>query len=288
MQFGRGKPSAGAFFDSEFTTLDSLLALALLYGAQGKNECRIAAVTCSRPNLKTVGFINHVQTYYNGPSRSFSRTAPVGMRTEGNPGGTPKAYLADFDNQVKSVLDTADPNTLLRNYLQAQYDQNAFMILAGPATNLAGALASPVVTNLLKAKLKYLIVAGTPDPILKNWPTPVMVAGPDLGEALPFPDFTPEDLASPIAAAWKTWNPNVSPIPSTAVAAALYAARPKEEYFQVKSGRLSLDVSKKQAVLKAYADLVSAKPVPRLRFRSEAAAEAAKEEQAKEEQKDRR
>ena len=39
MQFGRGgKPSAGAFYDSDFSTIDTFLAQALLHGMQGKND----------------------------------------------------------------------------------------------------------------------------------------------------------------------------------------------------------------------------------------------------------
>jgi hypothetical protein len=269
MQFSRGKPSAGAFFDSDFTKLDSLLAVALLYGLQGKNDCRMAVITCSRPDLATVGFIDHVQRYYHGPSRNFAQTPPVGMRTEGQPGTTPKAFLASYDNQVKSVIDTSDPITLLRNYLQAQYDQNAFFVLDGPAINLATALSFPGMKELIASKAKYLVVAGELDPALKAWPTPVIVAGPELGAALPFPDFTPEDPASPIPAAVQAWRNG--PISSTAVAAALYAARPKEGYFKLENNRLLYDPAQKEKVLKAYAELVAAKPVIRMRFRPDEA-----------------
>ena len=41
MQFGRGKPSAGAFYDSDFTTIDQVLAVGLLNGLQGKNDLRV-------------------------------------------------------------------------------------------------------------------------------------------------------------------------------------------------------------------------------------------------------
>src|SRR5262249_4889979 len=151
---------AGAFFDSDFTNMDSVLALAVLYGLQGKNDCRVAAITMSRPDLKTVGFVDMVERYYHGPSRNFAQVPPVGMRTEGNPGHTPRAFIVPFDkkkddgtatytNKVNSVIDTSDPNTLLRNYLQAQYDQNAFAVLAGPATNFAAALEFPVIKELV-------------------------------------------------------------------------------------------------------------------------------------------
>ena len=276
MQFGRGKPSVGVFYDSDFTTLDSLLAVAVLYGLQAKNDCRMAIITCSRPDLATVGFIDHLERYYRGPSRNFSQVPPVGMPTEGKPGATPKVFLTSFDNQVKSVIDTGDPNTLFRNYLQAQADQNAFIILSGPPTNLANALAFRGMKELIEAKIKYLVIAGARDPILKDWPTPVIVAPPELGSALPFPEFTPEEATNPIGPAVKAWRAELPAVTSTAAAAALYAARPKEGYFKLEAGRLIYDPSQKEKVLQAYKELASAKPAMRMRFRPEAAAEADK------------
>src|SRR5271165_1016043 len=129
MQFGRGKPSAGAFFDSDFSTIDSVLAQALLHGLQGKNDCRVAIITMSRPNLAVAGFADMVERYYRGPAGNFAQVPPMGMRTEGKPGETSPAFTAPFlkkkadgtplfENRVKRVLDTGDPETLIRNYLE--------------------------------------------------------------------------------------------------------------------------------------------------------------------------
>src|ERR1700722_991517 len=117
MQFGRGKPSAGAFFDSDFSTIDTLLAQALLHGLQGKNDCRVAIVTMSRPNLAVAGFADLVERYYRGPAGNFAQVPPVGMRTSGQPGPTPPSFTEPFTfkkedgtprfvNHVKRVLDT--------------------------------------------------------------------------------------------------------------------------------------------------------------------------------------
>jgi len=47
MQFGgQGKPSVGVIFDADLgNTIDDALALALLYGLQGKNESRVVSVS---------------------------------------------------------------------------------------------------------------------------------------------------------------------------------------------------------------------------------------------------
>src|ERR1700685_3391341 len=123
MQFGRGKPSAGAFFDLEFSPLDCVLAQALLHVRRGKSDCRVAIVTMSRPNLAVAGFTDMVERYYRGPAGNFAQVPPMGMRTTGQPGPTSPAVTEPFSlkkpdgtplfvNHVKRILDTGDPNTL--------------------------------------------------------------------------------------------------------------------------------------------------------------------------------
>ena len=267
MQFGKAKPPAGAFFDSDFSSIDSILAVALLYGLQGKNDCRVAVMTTSRPDLATVGYVDMVERFYHGPGRNFAQVPPIGMITSGEPGKTPQAFMAPFErkkpdgtavyvNQVKSVNDTGDPNTLLRNYLEAQYDQNAFFVLAGPATNLAAALAFRGMKELLAAKIKYLVVAagafpqGPPDARLQadlpaarkvfaEWPTRIIAAGCEVGAKLEFPgasvdkEFAAATPDNPVADAYRAGSPELSNTPTWATAAALYAGRPKEGYFKV-------------------------------------------------------
>src|SRR5215831_1482708 len=164
-QFG-GRQAPGAFFDSDFTTIDNLLAVSLLYGLQGKSDCRVAIVTMPRPNLAVAGFVDAVVRFYHGPAGNFAQLPPVGMRTEGSPGETSPAFTTPFqkkksdgtpvyNNNVRTVIDTADPMTLIRNYLQAQRDQSAFFVLGGPATNLAAALSYPGLKDLIATKIKY-------------------------------------------------------------------------------------------------------------------------------------
>ncbi len=310
MQFGRGKPSAGAFFDSDFTSLDTLLAMAVLYGLQGKNDCRMAIITTPRPDLATVGFIDMVERFYHGPGRNFAQVPPIGMRTEGKPGETPKAFLTAFGtrytNQVKSVIDTGDPNTMFRNYLEAQYDQNAFFVLAGPATNLAAALDFRGMKELITSKIKYLVVAGSEFPggtadarrVFAEWPTPIVLAPSGLATELEFPgasidkEFKAAEPNNPVADAYRAWRPDLSNTRVVAAAAALYAGRPKEGYFKLsdpgvvsigedgrtsfttssggKHRQLSLDPEQKEKVVQAMVELASAKPVIRLRFRPDA------------------
>jgi hypothetical protein len=313
MQFGKGKPSAGAFFDSDFSTIDSVLAQALLHGLQGKNDCRVAIVTMSRPNLAVAGFTDMVERYYRGPAANFAQVPPMGMRTVGQPGATSVAFTEPFvtkkpdgtplyTNHVKRVLDTGDPNTLFRNYLEAQYDLNGFFILAGPATNLAAAIEFRGMKELIATKTTYLVAAfdvaadvAAAKKVLAEWPTPVYMVSAEAGDTLQFPgasidkEFVAANPENPLIAAYKAYKPMPYDTPAPAMVATLYAARPKEGYFKVSDpgtltvgndGRvafspstqgkhftLNADPAQKDKVIQTWVDLAGAKPVQPQRFR---------------------
>jgi purine nucleosidase len=312
----------GAFFDSDFSTVDDLLAVSLLYGLQGKGDCRVNIISTSRPNLEVVGFVDEVQRFYHGPAGNFSQLAAIGMITGGVSGETSPAFIAPFQktkpdgsavyrNQVKSVIDTGDPCTLLRNYLEAQTDKGSFVVLAGPATNLASALAFRGLRELIAAKVRLLVVAGGAFPegapeahikgdiaaarkVFAEWPTPIVASGLEVGAALEFPgasidkEFAEAMPDNPVADAYRAWKPMPYDAPSWAIAAALYAARPKEGYFKVSdAGRIGVDdqgrtsfaaaengthrylivdPAQKEKITTAYVELASAKPEVR-RFR---------------------
>jgi len=329
MQFGRGKPSAGAFFDSDFSTIDSVLAQGLLHGLQGKNDCRVAIITMSRPNLAVAGFADMVERYYRGPAAVFAQVPPMGMRTTGQPGETSAAFTAPFEahkldgtpvyvNNVKRVRDTGDPDTLFRNYLEAQYDANGFFILAGPATNLAAALEFRGMKELIVAKTNYLVAAcnikadiAAAKKVFAEWPVPVYLVSDELGAAISFPgasidkEFVAANPDSPLIAAYKAYKKMPYDTPAPAMSATLYAARPKEGYFKVSDpgtiairddGRIEFtasvsgkhrllmpDAEKKDKVVQTFVELTSAKPVIPQRFRPPAADD--KKDDAKPEEK---
>jgi hypothetical protein len=277
---------------------------------QGKSDCRLAIVSVSRPNLAVAGFIDAVERFYRGPAGNFSQVPPVGMPTVGSPGETSPAFTQPFQkkkpdgtriytNQVKRVLETGDPSTMIRNYLDAQYDQNAFFVLAGPATNLAAALKFDGIPDLIATKIKYLVVSvsesrmkadlSAAQEVLASWPTPIVFCGAEIGTALPFPgasidkEFAAEVPDNLVADAYRAYRTMPYDTPSADMAAALYAGRPQEGYFKLSGlgtmavhddGRaaftpsekgkhqyLIFDPAQKEKVLSAYVELASAKPV---------------------------
>ena len=311
MQFpSQSKPPVGIVFDADLgNTIDDALALAMLYGFQGKNESRVLSVSTTKSSLAAAIFADVLVRFYTGEPGPFAPAIPIGLSLSGNMSapnpmldavaGNPK-----FARNIVKMNDTADPVALIRNALSAQFDQNAIVLLTGPATNLAGLLALPGAPPLIAQKVRYLVVAAdaltmsdipAAKRLFAEWPTPVVVAPAELGDALPFPaaaidrDFAWSD-AHPLLAAYRAFRPMPYHAPALAMAAALYAVRPQENYFQLSGpgtvtvaadGRIRLapapagkhrtliaDPAQKDRIQQIYAETASTKPVGRAqRFR---------------------
>lgn len=314
MQFqGQGKPPVGVVFDCDMgNTIDDALALALLYGLQGKNTLRVISVSVSKPNLKAAEYCDVVTRFYSGEPGGFFAPAPIGLALAPRMDPDPAMVTAPLARQnaegkpqyscgISKLNDTADPIAQIRNALTAQFDQNAVVVLTGPATNLAGVLDLPGTHELIARKVKFLCAAdfGRDLPaarkLLAEWPTPIVFAGPELGDALPYPAASIEkdfawSPAHPIVDAYRAYKPMPYDAPSWAMTAVLHAARPAEPDFKLsdpgtltvlddgrirfaasaqgKHHQLIYDPEQKEKIIQIYTELASAKPVPRQpRFR---------------------
>ena len=110
--------------------------------------------------------------------------------------------------------------------------------------------------------------------VFAEWPTPIVIAGPDIGEALPFPgDSIDKDFgwstAHPVVDAYRAYKPMPYDAPSCAMGAMLYAVHPNDGYFKLsdagagKPRHLVLDPDQKARIIRTYVEIASAKPVPR-------------------------
>ena len=161
MQFQQGKPAIGVVFDSDLGNgVDAALALALLYGLEGKGEARLVSNSTTRRNLKSAAFGEVLARFYAGPppppgAFPFARpVSPVGMASGGSLAGDTAVLKAVLEKKtaggapawphsIDKVNDTADPVALIRNALTAQNDDNCLVALAGPATNLVHVMDLP-------------------------------------------------------------------------------------------------------------------------------------------------
>ena len=274
MQFpGQGKPAVGIVFDSDLGNgVDAALALALLYGLEGKGEARLVSNSTSRSNLKSAAFADVLARFYAGPPPAagafggFQRPmSPIGMAETGNPAGDTVVLKAVLEKQtaegapawphsIHKLNDTADPVPLIRNALTAQNDENCLVLLAGPATNLVKVMDLPGSLDLIKRKVRLLAVAAGSYPdgradarvkadvaaakrLLAEWPTPIVAVGTEVGEALPFPGSSIEKdfawaPAHPIVDAYRADRTMPYDAPAPSMAAVLYAVRP-DGYFKL-------------------------------------------------------
>ena len=272
MQFrGGGKPPVGIIFDTDMgNSIDDALAMALLYGLDGKGEARVVSVSVSNPNQKAAALAEVIGRFYagavSGAFGAFGRTLPIGLLSEGKMSDDTPMLTAPLSRQtaegkpvynhgIKTLNDTAEPAALIRNAFTSQHDDNAIVILIGPATNLAKVLDLPGAKELISQKVRYLSLMGGHYPdgpaefniksdipaakkLFAEWPTPIYASGFEVGEALVFPAASIEtDLAwatdHPVVDAYKAYKAMPYDTPTWDLTTVLHAIRPKEPYFKL-------------------------------------------------------
>ena len=350
MQFlGQAKPPVGIVFDSDMgSSIDGALALALLYGFDGKNEARVVSVSVSRANLSSAAYCEAVGRFYAGAvNGSFAgaglgRNLPVGLAVNGKTRdetpmlAVPLAKMTSdgkpmYVHGIHQLNDTAEVPALIRNAFSSQYDQNSIAILVGPATNFAQVLDLPGFKDLVSRKCRFLAMTGGAFPdgkpefnietdipaarkLFAEWPTPIVISGSEIGEALPFPAASIEkdfawSPAHPVVDAYEAYKAMPYDAPSGDMSTVLYAIHSQDGYFKLSDpgtitvlddGRtkftpspqgkhryLIVDPAQKEKIIKVYTEVASAKPVPRApRFRQKALQEQKEKELKEKELKD--
>lgn len=271
MQFRDIKPPVGVIFDSALGEgIDGALAMALLYGLDGKNETRVVSISTSKSNIQSAALAEAIGRFYagavSGAFNSVARTLPVGMSTAGKLTETSAMLSVPLDRKnadgtpvyahgIHKLNDTAEPAALIRNALTSQQDQNCFVVLAGPATNLVTILDLPGVKELIAHKVRYLSVSAgsfagaTADVnitadlhaaqrLFAEWPTPIYAAGTEVANSVLFPAASIEkDFAwsttHPVVDAYRAYKSMPYDAPTRDLATVLYAVRPKEGYFKL-------------------------------------------------------
>ncbi len=264
------KPSLGIIFDSALSRVDDALAMALLYGLDGKKEERLVSVSISRPNLKAAIYSDIVGRFYAGAVSGAigfnGRALPVGLALSGSmkedrPFFTgPLAKVgADgkpaYPSDIKHDLDTAEVAAVTRNALTAQWDDNTTIVVSGPASNLAKVLATGGAKDWIQRKVKSLVFTGgrfaegpadenikadieSAKRLFAEWPGSIVACGAEMDGVIAYPAASIEkdyawSPAHPVADAYRAGGAMPWDAPLWAMNSALYAVRPKEGYFKM-------------------------------------------------------
>lgn len=332
MQF-RQPPIGGIIYNTTMSRPDAALSLALLYGLEGKRELRVASIAVTENSLGAAAFADAVFRFYQvGPVPNANRALPIGLAADKPlPPDSPMVKAAlDKTNEkgeplyrraLNRVSDSAEVTALMRNSLAYIHDGLVTVVLGAPATYLARMLDYAGTPDLVKAKVRSLVIseckqdAAAMRRLLAEWPSPITFCGREVGEALPYPGASIEQdfswtQAHPVVDFYRAANTMPYDTPSQDLAAILQAGRPDAGLFQLsepgtievsddgsmrftpgaggKHKQMIVDPAKKETILTTLREVVSAKPVPpppRRRFTPEDLEKLQKERE--EEQKQR-
>jgi inosine-uridine nucleoside N-ribohydrolase len=253
---GQGHPATPLIFDTDIgNDVDDCLALAMLHSFESRGEIRIVAVTITKDNPWAPRLTSAINRFYGRPG------IPIGMvhngktKDEGYLRKTLEAGHYGYDEHAGDAVN------LLRHSLQTQADGSVVIVQVGFSTNLAQLLDSSGDRDLVRRKVKRLVVmAGdfsgggqeynikTDIPaarkLISEWPTPIFWSGFEVGRMIKYParsierDFGPPGT-NPVADAYRTYKTMPYDRETWDLTAALYAVRPDDGYLSVsESGRV--------------------------------------------------
>ena len=252
-------------FDTDMgNDVDDLMALAMIHNLQKRGACELLAVTVTKDHPQAAAFVDAVNTLYGYPD------VPIGVVRDGAAKEAGKFnLLADeknadgslrYPHDLKSGADAPEAVGLIKDILAKQPDGSVVIAQVGFFTNLSRLLDSPGGKELIAKKVKVLsIMAGAfqtvqwdtrhleynvkldvpaAQKLAKEWPTPVVWSGYEIGVAAAFPhvvieqdlDYIPHH---PLKEAYYLYNPPPHDRPTWDPTSVLYAVLPDRGYFDL-------------------------------------------------------
>lgn len=251
-------------FDTDIgNDVDDVLALGMIHNLETRGACKLLAVTITKSNPKAAEFVDAVNTFYGRPD------VPIGLVRDG---ATPEEgkfnkLAANYPHDLDGTK-APDATTVLRDTLAAQPDGSVVIAQVGFFTNLARLLDSPGGRELVQKKVKLLtVMAGgfqtvnfttehleynvikdlpAAQKLAKDWPTPIVWSGYEIGIALPYPhvsierdyEYVPHH---PLKEAYVLYNPPPHDRPTWDLTAVLYGIFPDRGFFDLSPpGRVTM------------------------------------------------
>ena len=252
-------------FDTDMgNDVDDALALAMIHTLETRGACKLLAVTITKDNPKAGPFVDAINTFYHRGD------IPIGV-VRGGVTPEPGRFLKLIDDEsryphdLRSNADAPEAVEVLRRTLAAQPDASVTLVQVGFFTNFARLLASPADAisplagrDLIAKKVVQLsVMAGSFQAIkgekrfleynvkmdvpsaqrlVKEWPTPIVWSGFEIGVAAPYPHQSIErDFAyvphHPIKDAYYAYEPPPHDRPTWDLTAVLTLFDPDARYF---------------------------------------------------------
>lgn len=261
-------------FDTDFgNDCDDALALGVIHALQSRGECELIAVTLTKDHELAAAGVDAINTFYgrgdipigvcdSGVTSAEGKfNAFANSKTDGK---------LNYPHDLLSGKSAPDAISVLRKALAGQADGSVVIAQVGFSTNLANLLDSPADKysklsglELVKKKVRLLsVMAGAfplPDnplahlkghgeynivkdipaaqKLAKEWPTPIVWSGYEIGVALPYPHESIEQdygyvTHHPLADAYRRFQPPPHNRPTWDLTSVLHAIRPDRGYFK--------------------------------------------------------
>ncbi|MCX6892765.1 MAG: nucleoside hydrolase [Verrucomicrobiota bacterium] len=255
-------------FDTDIgNDVDDALALSVLHALQTRGDSELLAVTITKTDELAAPFVDAMNHFYGRPR------IPIGFTRSGLTNEPskflPLAEVKDggklrYPHRLKRGSDTPEATRLLRQVLSRQPDRSVVMVQVGYFSNFAALLGTPPDKyspldgrELVRQKVKLLsVMAGSfqtnrhdleynvvqdlpaSKRLARDWPTPIVWSGFEIGIALPYPAISIErdfDYVAhhPAAEAYCLYNPPPHERPTWDLTSVLYAVYPDRGYFDM-------------------------------------------------------
>jgi inosine-uridine nucleoside N-ribohydrolase len=261
-------------FDTDMgNDVDDALALAVIHALESRGEAKLLAVTLTKDNKFAAPYVDLVNHFYGRGS------VPVGVVKKGpTPKDAPMIQwpaerkdengLLVYPRRIMDGAEAPEAVALLRKVLEAQPDGSVVMVQVGFSTNFARLLASAGGRELVAKKVRLLsTMAGHfPAPgeerkaeynvkvdlaastaVFRDWPTPLVASGWEIGDAVKYPAVSIERDFSyvkhhPVVDAYRHYKEMPYDRPTWDLTAVLYAVRPDRGYFGLSdAGTITVD-----------------------------------------------
>ena len=253
-------------FDTDIgNDIDDALALAMLHVYSDLGQVTLLAVTISKDNEMAAPFASLVNTFYGRPA------LPIGVVRRGKTTDEGK-YLRPllekrrngrlvYPRQLHSGREAPEAVELQRRILVGQPDCSVVFVVVGFSTNIVRLLESLPDehstlngSDLVRRKVRLLsIMAGmyseprqreynvytdlpAAQRLFKNWPTPIVVSGYEIGEAIRYPASSIEHdfkyvSHHPISDAYRLYMEMPYDRQCWDLTSVLFAVEPEADYF---------------------------------------------------------